>query len=256
MQTKIFIKNKRGLKLAAVIEKPAVKQKCPCVILLHGFKGYKEEDHYTSLAHFLLTKDIASVRFDTSGFGESEGRFEKDYRFSNYVKDVESVYKYIMGGKWVDKQRIGVFGQSMGGMQAIVFAANNPSVKAVATVSPPDLISYKEIIKRLGGVKKEKHIEIESSRMGGKISVPLEFFDDAEKWNMTKYVIKIKAPILIMLGLKDTAVLPERTRKVYYAANQPKQLIEVQEMNHFYKRDSKMLKKVNKKVVNFFTNNL
>src|SRR3972149_8142301 len=110
MLRNIFIHNQNGLRLAAVIEAVGWQHKQPFVMLLPGFKGYKEEETYTTLAKALLKKGIGSVRFETAGFGESEGTLEKDYRFSNYVVDTETVYTYLQQQTYVDTDRFGVCG--------------------------------------------------------------------------------------------------------------------------------------------------
>ncbi len=89
MQQKITIKNNRNLLLSALVDRPQKKGVFPTIMFLHGFKGYKEEASYVDLAERLLEHDIASVRFDASGFGDSEGTLEDDYRFSNYIDDTD-----------------------------------------------------------------------------------------------------------------------------------------------------------------------
>jgi len=63
-------------KLAAVIEKPegaTATNKVPMVIICHGLMGNKNEDHLKSIAEGLCKQNIASIRFDFNGHGESEG---------------------------------------------------------------------------------------------------------------------------------------------------------------------------------------
>jgi uncharacterized protein len=144
VQDKVFIKNRRGLNLAAIIERPIKKDKNSIVILLHGFKGYKEEVTYSALAKELLKENVASIRFDASGFGESEGGFEKDYRLTNYISDANMIYHYIITSDWVDIDRIGVMGHSMGGATALILASKYPKIKVVVSVSPPDIFATRD----------------------------------------------------------------------------------------------------------------
>lgn len=256
MQEKIFIKNSNGLKLSAVIEKPKNIDKCPFVILLHGFKGHKEEKTYTELSNALSDNKIGSIRFDASGFAESEGNLEKDYRFSNYALDVESAYKYLLNSSYVDRDNIGVFGHSMGGMQAIVFAAKHSELKAACVISAPNRIEKVDELKnQLGQWKKDGYLNLTSSKYG-KFKIPYEFMEDAKKWRMIDYSAKVCCPLLFILGSSDLTVLPEETKKIFLAAKQPKELLEIENMGHFYKKDPKMLKYVNQKVLNFFLKHL
>lgn len=188
MKRKFFIKNKYGLNLAAIIEAPNFNNIFPGVLLLHGFKGYKEEKTYTDLANRLKLKGIASLGFDASGFGESEGTLEKDYRFSNYINDTESIYKWLKKQTYIDIKRIGVCGQSLGAVQTIFFTAHHPEIKAVCAISPPDRIGTKD---RLGQIasqwKKQGYIKELSSKYGT-VKIPYAYLEDAKKYNFIKVV--------------------------------------------------------------------
>lgn len=251
MQEKLFIKNIKGLKLATIVEKPDKKGRFPCVLLLHGFKGYKEEANYSELAGKLLRNDIASVRFDASGFGESGGDFERDYRLTNYVKDAEIVYKRMLKMDFVDNKKVGVMGASMGGAQALILSANHPEIKAVISVSPPDIFATRdEFGKYIEVWRKKGFIEIESSRVGV-LKVPFAYALDASKYDIGKFAEKIASPKLFILGLDDVTVVPDQTRSVFNRALKPKKLIEVEGMDHSYKDNPVILKLVNGYIVKY-----
>ena len=63
--------------LSAVIQKPNLKadDKCPMVMLMHGFTGNKASRPMPDIADLLEKKGIASIRFDFNGHGDSEGNF-------------------------------------------------------------------------------------------------------------------------------------------------------------------------------------
>ena len=94
----------------------------PLVLMLHGFTGWKEEEHLATLARALADVGIASVRWDAPGSGESEGTFEDDYRLSSYVASVDSVIDWAGGGFG----NIGIWGHSMGGFVALHSAVAHP----------------------------------------------------------------------------------------------------------------------------------
>ena len=62
----------------------------------------------------------------------------------------------------------------------------------------------------------------------------------------TKSVSDIETPVLIVLGKKDNIVLPDTTKEIFRAANEPKKLAEIDEMPHDYKKQPKFIKLVNK----------
>lgn len=252
MQEKVQVKNKKGLLLSAIVEKPRAVDRFPTVLFLHGFKGYKEEATYTDLAKRFLQHGIASVRFDASGFGDSEGTLEDDYRFSNYIEDTEAVYKWLVKQDFVDANKLGVVGQSMGGAQAILFASNHPELKIAVSISPPDKIGTADA---LGAVKNEweskGYLEEMSSRYGKEIKIPYEYLEDAMQYDFTVFSKKNTCPLLVVLGEKDDIVLPIQTERVFDAASEPKTLMRFEEMDHFYKRNEKVLNDIGVKITDF-----
>ena len=65
-------------KLAAVVQVPdglAEGEKCPVVILMHGFMGNKDGMMEKVAGDMLAQQGIASVKFDFNGHGESEGEY-------------------------------------------------------------------------------------------------------------------------------------------------------------------------------------
>lgn len=257
MIEKIKIKNKKGLLLSAIIERPDKKGVFPTILFLHGFKGYKEEATYVDLAERFLKHGIASIRFDASGFGDSEGTLEDDYRFSNYIDDTEAVYEWLLKQDFVDDKKIGVVGQSMGGAQTILFTSNHPEIKVACAISPPNKIGTDDALGAIKDDWKNKgYLQEMSSRYGKEIKIPYVYLEDATQYDFVEFVKKIHCPILIVLGEKDGIVLPSQTEKVFYAANEPKTLMRFDEMDHFYKRNKGVLQMVGEKIVSYVAKKL
>lgn len=257
MQKKDFIPNKKGLKLASVIHKPDSNGIFPAVILLHGFTGYKEEEHIETLASGLASEGIVAIRFDASGFGNSQGTIEKDFRFSNYLSDIDAVYDYLKSQEFVDKNRIGIWGHSMGAMLAIIFAAQNNQIRAVCSVSAPPLMGDSDKIALAMANWKEKGWYARTfSKTGEEVKIPYSFIQDAQKFNVLDYVANVHASLLVVIGKVDDAVRPESTRKIFDAANEPKKLLEYEGMGHDYKKYPELLSRVNAGILAFFKKNL
>jgi uncharacterized protein len=252
MEEKVFIENSKGLKLASIINFPDKYKKYPAVIILHGFTGYKEEAHLKELADVLAKSGFAAIRFDCSGSGESGGTFEKDYLMSNYLEDIKSVYEYVRKLKFVDKDRISIVGHSMGGLMSIVFASINPNIKVCVAVSSPSIMITANWIKgaidewkRLGWFYKK------ISRDNSNAKIPFSFIADSNKYNAIDFAKKLHCPFLTVLGLSDSVVNPGDSRKIFRAANEPKELAEIAGIGHDYKKDSQLIRKVNERILDF-----
>jgi dienelactone hydrolase len=242
--------------LSSVLHVPKRQTTSPAVILLHGFTGYKDENHIVSLADALAESGIYAIRFDTVGYGESEGTIEDDFRLSNYMYDIDTIYNFLTHYEGIDSASIGIWGHSMGGLASIIYATENRRIKAVSAVSAPSFFgSGKWLRSQIPQWEKTGSLTVESSRYGT-ISVPYDFYKDAKKYSALDVVAKLSQPLQIIAGAADQTVELSDTKQLFDAAPEPKELLEITEMTHDYKRYPEILTQVNDAVVTFFTSNL
>lgn len=256
LETKKIV-NKKGLKLSVALETPEKNRtSLPAVILLQGFVGHKDGEKIASLSKHLVQLGFVTLRFDPSGFGESEGNTLDEYSISNFVSDIESVYQFLLGQDFIDKSKIGVWGQSMGGMLSIIFASQHPEIKASCAISSPaQIIKGDDLEKVIEKWQENGYLDRRSSKYG-EIKISYNFVIDARKWNAEKLVKKVRVPLLMILGKNDEAVPPDITRKIFQEANEPKELIEIDNMQHDYKENPGLMQEINKIVGDFFLKNL
>ena len=204
---KVKILNRSGLNLSAVIHAPKNPSNSPLVILLHGNTGYKEETHIESLAVLLSENGFFSIRFDCSGSNESDGTFEKDYRFSNYLTDVADVLEYAKKLPGLNKDKIGLWGHAMGGQLACIFASAHPQIKSLCIVSSPSVLILppedEENLAKFG------YYEMKSSKLGT-VRLPAAYFEERSKYDASISVKNLKIPKLIIWGTSDDVVPAER----------------------------------------------
>lgn len=123
-------------RLSAVLQKSALKpgEKCPMVILMHGFGGRKEGRMFEAIANGLERQGIASIRFDFNGHGESEGDFV-NMTVPNEIEDALCVYEYAASLGYV--RGIALLGHSQGGVVASMAAGKiGRRVKALVLMAP------------------------------------------------------------------------------------------------------------------------
>ncbi len=89
---KIAFKNNKGMLLAARLELPENKQKA-YAFFAHCFTCNKNLTAVRTIGKTLTEKDIAVLRFDFTGLGESEGNFEHT-NFSSNIEDLYSVLTF------------------------------------------------------------------------------------------------------------------------------------------------------------------
>lgn len=253
---KIQVTNNHGLKLATEIDMPSTKGNFPVVFILHGFTGYKEENNLVDIAQRLKKIGIASVRFTTSGFGDSGGNLKQDYRFSNYISDLDSIYQYILGQSFIDPLKVGVCGHSMGGKLSILFSAKHPEIKALCFISAPlfflstEYGTLKEEWKTIG------YFEKISSRDQKVIRIPYAYLDDVDKYDVLEAARKVLIPTLAIAGATDKTVFWQDTKRISDEIKGKHNFILLDNVDHFYKRKPELLPIVHEPIVNFFRENL
>lgn len=123
MQKSVEIQS-RGLTLRGMLHIPeGIMGKVPIVCIFHGFTGDKMESHFifVKLSRMLEAKGIASVRFDFAGSGESDGDFI-DMTMSHELEEALDILDYAKTLDFVDTNKIGILGLSMGGAIASMLA--------------------------------------------------------------------------------------------------------------------------------------
>lgn len=253
MEEKLFIKNKRGLNLAAIINRPeeVAGKSYPVILMFHGFTGYKEEETYVDLAKQFSADGYVTVRFDASGYGESEGTLAEDYRFSNYLDDASLMLEYALNLDYVSKEHVFLLGQSMGGMITTYVAAQNPGkIEGVVIIEAPDTMLSSHFGRELPEIRVRGYVERVSSKYGT-IRIPAAFFDDVAAFDAAKEIVKVDAPKLFIVGEKDMNVRPEISRNIFDNASEPKQWVSFDDVDHYYKKEPEKLAKVNAVITKF-----
>lgn len=250
MEKHVFIPNKKGLKLAAVVHKPDGEGKFPGVIVLHGFGGRKDDPHIRVLCEDLAKASFAAIRFETAGMGESEGSAE-EFLLSNYYNDVDVIFEYFSQLDFVDTNRIGLAGHSLGAVLTLLYAAKNIGIKALCAISPAVKFSNVHLDTTMEEWK-EKGFYSKKKPNGEIVHIPYAFVEDADKAEVLELVRSLIQPKLIIVGTADEVVDPQETQEIYEHAAEPKELVEMEGLGHLYKKYPEQVAAVNKRVIAFF----
>ncbi|WP_330262745.1 alpha/beta hydrolase [Streptomyces griseorubiginosus] len=127
-----------GLTLRSTLHVPdgPAGTKWPTAVFVHGFTSNRLElPDFVAMSRLLEANGIASVRFDLSGHGESDGAFF-DVTISGEITETRAVLEAVRALDFVDPERIGLVGMSMGGVVAGIVAAEEPGIAALCLWSP------------------------------------------------------------------------------------------------------------------------
>ncbi|QQS20118.1 alpha/beta fold hydrolase [Candidatus Saccharibacteria bacterium] len=249
MTTAVKIRTKLGLEIAGLLDTPAIKLDIPLAILLHGFTGWKEEKHITSLSKALTDAGIASLRFDAPGSGESGGTFEHDYTVTNYISAVEDVLQYAQELPGVNPNRIAIWGHSMGGFVALASSVRYPGFKAVCCCQPssgPKMIKpgEKEAWESTGW-------QSFSNEHFHDLRLPYSFYLDRQTYHASNEAPRLRIPSLFIAGTRDRSVSLEDIRKMALLAPQPTTYCEF-DTTHGYHKYPLAMREINATTVKFF----
>jgi dienelactone hydrolase len=138
-----------GLVLKGSLYLPASKEARPVVILLPMMANDRKS--WGDFPARLAAAGYVALAMDQRGHGESVWKGKNKTVFSGFtngdfarmVTDIGVVLKAVSKNKKVDAARAAVFGASIGANAALVNAASNPAIQALALLSPG--LDYKGI---------------------------------------------------------------------------------------------------------------
>jgi hypothetical protein len=110
----------------------------PCVVLLHGFGGHRDEtgNLFAKLAKSLAKDGLASLRFDFPGCGKSEGTFA-EVSAPLYRRTAIAAMRYARSAPGMRLDRLGLLGYSFGGAIATAcLGGDAPRTRALVLWAP------------------------------------------------------------------------------------------------------------------------
>ncbi|MBJ2173891.1 alpha/beta fold hydrolase [Aureibaculum sp. A20] len=220
--------NKQGLILDGNIDFPIDKKPLSYALFAHFFTGSKNFTAVRNISRALTHNRIAVMRFDFSGLGKSEGKFE-DSNFSTNIDDLISAANYLKES--FDSPKI-IVGHSLGGAAA-VFAANKiESIQAIVTIGAPSNPSHVEHLfeDHLENIHLDGEATFEIS--GRPFTIKKHFLEDLNSKNMTKLLNDSRKPILVLHSPQDKIVEISNAKEIYKAAHHPKSFISLDGANH------------------------
>jgi esterase/lipase len=203
----VILKNEKGERMLGILTLPEGKGKFPAVIFVHGFAKTKSERKFVELARKLAENGIASLRFDFSGCGDSEGKFE-GMGISKQVEELKAAYERLVKERRIDKNIIGVFAHSLGTVISALFQKKYQKAKCLVLAAPA--FNQESLIKRwytqdqIKEWKKKGYLDTPKFRIG------LGYLEEARDY--TEILSEIKIPTLILHGKEDEDI-PEKFAK-------------------------------------------
>lgn len=194
--------------------------KQPCIIYVHGFKGYKDWGYIPYLGEKMAKAGFSFLAFNFSHNGVKTGgkeiteldKFEKNTISLEVSEILEIIYlckSTVFFGERL-RHPLGLLGHSRGGGVAILAAEKSPDVQALATWSGISTVEqYTEEME--ASWKKQGYLEVINKRNGQTLRVGRKLLEDIERnarthLNILAAVQKLRKPYLILHAEQDETV--------------------------------------------------
>lgn len=240
-------------------------KKLPAIILCHGFAAIKEL-FLPNYAQKFAENGYAVLAFDYRGFGKSGGESGRLVP-KLQIEDIKNAITFIAQLPEVDSSKIGLWGTSYGGANAIVTASEDSRVRCLCVqltfgdgervitgnMTTEEVAKFKDTIEKMQQRKaatgKEMMMPIhkiltdeqsikfyhDNVEAFPELNIKIPFLTVAEtlKYKPEQHLDKVNAPILI-IGASEDGVNPiAESHQLFAKAHDPKELFVVEGATHF-----------------------
>jgi len=216
------------------------KNSAPCLIFVHGFKGFKDWGFWPFVSNYFADNGyfVITFNFSHNGVGEKLTEFTELDKFAantfslEYEELNEIIDAYLnnfFGGK--SNSPIGLVGHSRGGGNSLLVSSGRTEIGAVvlwASISNFNRYSTRQIEEwRNSGV-----IEVLNTRTNQMMKLNFSLNEDLEKnknsiLNLKNAIKNLNKPLAILHGEQDLAVPIKEAEQIYNWSNK--------EITEFYK---------------------
>ena len=209
-----------GSRLVGVLRKPTGAGPHPVVVLLSGLDSAKEE--LRSTEQTFLDRGMATLSVDGPGQGEAE--YDVPIR-GDWSEVAELLWQTLDGLDGVDRDRIGVWGVSLGGYYAPrVAAALGDRVRAVVSLGGP--FDFGECWDGLPALTRD------TFRVRSRAADAGQARKIASTLGMEEVAADLVAPLLIVFGRQDRLIPWQQAEKLRDAVSGPVELLMLENGNH------------------------
>ncbi|MFL0196725.1 alpha/beta hydrolase family protein [Clostridium sp. WILCCON 0269] len=228
------IRDEQSRNIRGIINRPDISGKVPCIIFCHGFMGNKLGHNFmfVKIARTLEKLNIASIRFDFMGSGESDGDF-KDVTISSEVQDCEKVLQFANSLDYIDKDNINILGFSMGAAIAVIIASTYSHIIKNSILMSAGFNMYDIFISEATGDKlyeflEKGYINFENNILSEKA------IEDAFNYRVFDYLKGMRGNTLIVHGTEDKSVYPLYAKKIHELLGSKSKLKFIKGSDHCY----------------------
>ena len=194
-----------GLRLNARLDMPEkAGDRCPLVIVIHGFTGYMDETHIEAVSRGINEAGFATLRVEMYGHGHSDGEF-KDHTLYKWLTNALTVIDYARKLDFVTD--LYLCGHSQGGLTVMLAAAlKHDVIRGIIPLSPACMIPEEARAGKMLEVSFDPdHIPDELHGWDGR-TLNGNYLRVAQTIRVEEAVSRFRGPVLIVHGDADETV--------------------------------------------------
>lgn len=225
-----------GSMLAARLDRPDDRPVAAHALFAHCFTCSKESVAASRIARALAGRGIATLRFDFTGLGSSDGDFANT-NFSSNVGDLKAAVAHMRGTLGAPALLIG---HSLGGAAVLAAAGEVAEARAVVTIGAP--FDPAHVAHHFDEARDTILAEGEAQvTLGGRpFRIKKQFLRDIEAQAQDARIAGLKRALLVFHAPRDETVGIENAEHIYKAAKHPKSFVSLDDADHLLmnKRDA------------------
>jgi uncharacterized OsmC-like protein/pimeloyl-ACP methyl ester carboxylesterase len=220
-----------GETLAGRLDTPVGKVR-GFALFAHCFSCSKDVMAASRVSSVLAGHGIATLRFDFTGLGNSDGDFAST-NFSSNVADLLAAMDFMAAE---GKAPALIIGHSLGGAAVLMAASQRDFVKAVATINAPSDAAHitDQFADHLAAIEVEGEAMV--SLAGRPFRMRRQFLDDVRSVRILDAAERLRKPLLILHAPKDQIVSIDHATRLFVAAKHPKSFVSLDEASHLLSR--------------------
>lgn len=228
---KLTFPGAQGHDLAARLDRPAAGAPTAYALFAHCFTCTKDIFAAGRIAQALAGRGIATLRFDFTGLGASDGDFANT-NFSSNVQDLVAAGQFLRGTGRAARL---IVGHSLGGAAVLKAAGELPEIRAVATIGAPAEPAHVSHHFTGALAEIEEQGEADILLVGRPFKVRKQFLDDIRESVLAGAIEALgragKA-LLVFHAPTDATVGIGNAAKIYGAARHPKSFVSLDGADH------------------------
>ena len=225
--------NHEGARLKARIELPIGPVRA-VALFAHCFTCTMQSHAATRVTMALAAHGIATMRFDFTGLGGSEGDFA-NAGFAADVADIVAAADHLRATLGAPTLLIG---HSLGGAAVLAAAAGVPEARAVVTIGAP--FDPGHVLHRIDGdlaaIERDGAGDV---RIGGRVfRISAEFLAGTKDKMPAEQIGGLRRALLVLHAPRDEIVGIDNARQIFEAAKHPKSFVSLDGADHLLTRAS------------------